>query len=339
MARSRRQASSTHLTRRIFLVFLVAPLVVWYVHALLHYLRSPKTIYIVAQSGPGRLGNQLFQYASVLGIYEERQRHNPYQDEVVFCIDRKHPFTLLEQIFQGPFPPCPENMPLLRHLDERGYGIYTKFDETQYCSSSSSQGSCAFTFGPYLQSYKYLQLSGKSIRSALTFASHLRDGVVAKARSMVHRVRTNPTTAIVGIHVRRGDVLEVDYLRVASVAYLRKAMQHYETEFRSNVRFILLSDDRTWCQSQTDLFAGHEFDVVLATHDNDNDPVLDLAILSHCDHMILTVGTFGWWGAWLGMAENVVYNQDAIVLDHATNRGQIRLDDYYPPMWTGMPST
>jgi galactoside 2-L-fucosyltransferase 1/2 len=334
MPRPRSHPSSTCLPRWILLVILFGPLIVWYFHASLHYLRGSRTIFIVAQSGPGRLGNQLFEYASVLGIYEDRQRHNPFQDEILFCIDRNHPFTLLEQIFQGPFPPCPETMPVPRHLGERGYGIYTKFDETQYCSSSS-QGLCAFTFGPYLQSYKYLQLSGKSIRSALTFASH--HNVIETARSFVHRVRTNPTTAIVRIHVRRGDVLQVDYLRVASVEYLRKAMRHYETEFGSNVRFILTSDDWTWCQTQTELFAGHEFDVVKVTRD-EADPVLDLAILSHCDHMILTVGTFGWWGAWLGMAENVVYNQDAIVLDHATNRGQIRLEDYYPPMWTGISS-
>jgi hypothetical protein len=218
-------------------VFLVAPLVVWYVHALLHYLRSPKTIYIVAQSGPGRMGNQLFQYASVLGIYEDRQRHNPYQDEVVFCIDRKHPFTLLEQIFQGPFPPCPENMPLLRHLDERGYGIYTKFDETRYCSSSSSQGSCAFTFGPYLQSYKYLQLSGKSIRSALTFASHHRDGCGSQG-SIDGSSRPHQSTQLRswGYMSRRGGVLEVPITsELHRLRLLRKAMQHYETEFRSNV--------------------------------------------------------------------------------------------------------
>jgi galactoside 2-L-fucosyltransferase 1/2 len=105
-------------------------------------------------------------------------------------------------------------------------------------------------------------------------------------------------------------------------------------------RFILLSDDWTSRVNPKPTYsAGHELMLSWRLHDNDNDPVLDLAILSHCDHMILTVGTFGWWGAWLGMTENVVYNQDAIVLDHATNRGQIRLEDYYPPMWTGMPST
>jgi hypothetical protein len=38
----------------------------------------------------------------------------------------------------------------------------------------------------------------------------------------------------------------------------------------------------------------------------------------------------------LGMAEDVVYNSKAIVLEHPTNRGQIRLEDYYPPMWTGI---
>ena len=321
MARIPRQASPIKLPRWTLVVLLVLPLIVWYIRVSVHNLSGPKTIYIVAQSGPGRLGNQLFQYASVMGIFEDRQRHNPYQDDVTFCIDQDHPFTALEQIFKGPFPACPTTMPPFKHLSERGYGIYTQFDETQYCASAS----CAFTFGTYLQSYKYLQLAGKSIRSALTLSSN---EITQQARDTVYRVRTNPTTAVVGIHVRRSDVLQVDYLQEASVEYLQKAIHHYEAEFGYNVRFLVTSDDIEWCRSQ-EIFSK----AILVDSQN---PILDFAILSHCDHYILTVGTFGWWGAWLGMAENVVYNQDAIVLDHATNRGKVRLEDYYPSVWTGM---
>jgi galactoside 2-L-fucosyltransferase 1/2 len=276
----------------------------------------------VAKSGPGRQGNQLFQYASVLGIYEERKRRNQFNDVIHFCIDTGHPFSALEQFFHGPFPACPRDMPQPKHLWERGYGIYTMFDQTQYCSSES----CSFTFGPYLQSYKYLQLAGKSIRSALTFSDK---DITNNAHNIVSKqVRTNPTTTVVGVHIRREDILVVDYLQEASVEYLDKAMQYFETKFGYNVRFVVVSDDMPWCRAQQVLSNA----VLLDT----GNAILDLAVLSRCDALILTVGSFGFWGAWLGMAEDVVYNSKAIVLEHPTNRGQIRLEDYYPPMWTGI---
>jgi galactoside 2-L-fucosyltransferase 1/2 len=271
------------------------------------------------------LGNQLFQFASVLGIYEDRKRRNPYGDAVVLCVDRDHRFLALEQIFSGPFPLCPEHMPPTKHLWEKGYGIFTRFDETQFCSTENA---CAFTFGPYLQSYKYLQLGAKSVRAALQFKSK---GLADKAMAITHKARTNPTTALVGIHIRRTDILQLDYLQEATTNYLQNAMHHFQAEFGGTVRFLIVSDDVAWCQQQA-LF--EHADIVV---NSNNDPILDLAIMSHCDHMILSVGSFGWWGAWLGMAEDVVYNRQAIVLEHATNRGQVRLEDYYPKMWKGIP--
>ena len=37
--------------------------------------------------------------------------------------------------------------------------------------------------------------------------------------------------------------------------------------------------------------------------------ITDMAIMSLCDHIIITAFTFGWWGAWLSKG-NVVYLHD-----------------------------
>jgi len=31
-----------------------------------------------------------------------------------------------------------------------------------------------------------------------------------------------------------------------------------------------------------------------------DDAAEDMALLAACDHIILSLGTFGWWAAWLG---------------------------------------
>ena len=288
---------------------------------------SPKEVWIVAQSGPGRLGNQMFQFASALGVYEHRRRqqqlsNNLRQDLVRFCIDPTNPFPFAN-IFEGPFVTCPsEILNSIEHLPEKGYGIYTEFDTT----SCGGRSTCVFAVGPYLQSYRYLQFAGKSIRSSFRFRSNIHD----RAQKILHGVRTNAATAVVGIHVRRGDVEFVPYLRTAPSSFFVHAMRHFVSRLGNDgVAFVLASDDVDWCKSQGTLF--NEGVTILET----GDAALDLAVLSMTDHMVVSVGTFGWWAAFLG-AGDVVYYKDAIVMEHPTNKNQINLNDYYPSIWTGL---
>ena len=70
------------------------------------------------------------------------------------------------------------------------------------------------------------------------------------------------------------------------------AMRYFANRFE-HVFFLVVSDDPLWCAAQ-EMFQGENVHVVTEPHEE----VLDLAILSACDHAILTMGTFGWWGAW-----------------------------------------
>ena len=263
------------------------------------------TTTIVAQSGPGRLGNQLFQYASTLGISHAKR--------VAFCISSEYPFPF-DDIFQGPFPQCPTRLLQVTFLPELGYGLYTKFRFPSYCLLSS----CYISLGPYLQSFKYLDVD---VRRTLAFLPAIQN----EASQVIHQLRPNPTTLMIGIHVRRGDVaMDVDYLLVAPVSYFAKAMDYFrQTHPTKTIQFVVSSDDIPWCQQQ-EIF-GH----AAMVHST---PAIDLAILSLCDHIIMSVGTFGWF-AGMFAGGDVVYYKDAIVLDHPTNKGQISLEDYYPSSW------
>merc|ERR1712038_1953193 len=61
----------------------------------------------------------------------------------------------------------------------------------------------------------------------------------------------------------------------------------------SKMVFIVASDDHKWCQ---EMFANQN-DVRMTNFDNSAE--LDLAILSQCDHSIISFGTFGFWTAYL----------------------------------------
>eukprot|EP00854_Cymbomonas_tetramitiformis_P000722 gene722-1186_t len=56
-----------------------------------------------------------------------------------------------------------------------------------------------------------------------------------------------------------------------------------------------------------------------------------MAILSASDHRILSVGTFGWWGAWLAKKGNTIYQNE--FASNANINNQVELRGYYPPDW------
>lgn len=268
-------------------------------------LWSRPKIVIVAQSGPGRLGNQLFQYASALGISHAKG--------VEFCVSVEHPFPF-DAIFQGPFPKCTQQLPQIAVVHELGYGIYTDF-RLPICFFPP----CYVTVGTYLQSFKYLD---QDVRHTFQFLPAIQQ----EAATAIQKIRPHPGSILVGIHVRRGDLEITNYLNQAPVSYFARAMDFFSHKYDKTVKFVVASDDIPWCQDQG------VFDSAAMVHST---PAVDLAILSLCNHIIMSVGTFGWFaGKFAG--GDVVYYEDAIVLDHLTNAGQILLQDYYPPEWVPM---
>ena len=68
-------------------------------------------------------------------------------------------------------------------------------------------------------------------------------------------------------------------------------------------------------------------------------PAIDMAVLAGCDHMVMTVGTFGWWAAYLGAdakGGEVVYYDSEFKMEHPTNKGNVVFEDYYPEGWIAM---
>ena len=60
----------------------------------------------------------------------------------------------------------------------------------------------------------------------------------------------------------------------------------------------------------------------------------DLALMSYCNHTIMTVGTFGWWAGYLAGGITVYYK------DFPAPGGNLERwfsrDDFFPPEWVGL---
>ena len=89
--------------------------------------------------------------------------------------------------------------------------------------------------------------------------------------------------------------------------------------------FVVCSDDIEWCHENLE---SKRADVSIVTT---GDPIVDMAVLAQCRHSIVTVGTFGWWSAWLANGTTVYYGDwpaQGSSLAAAT-----RHRDYFYPHW------
>lgn len=101
----------------------------------------------------------------------------------------------------------------------------------------------------------------------------------------------------VSIHVRRGDYLQYkDKHPPVTTEYITDAIEYMF--IRGYRRFIIFSDDLSYCKKQFQLIGGllQECAFEFSEGLNEKD---DLQRMSCCEHNIIANSTFSWWAAWL----------------------------------------
>lgn len=277
-----------------------------------HWLKASDTRTATLTINPvGRLGNLMFEYASAYGIAE--------QASVSFCLGQQKggfSFNALREAFVGPFASdCQRRAE--RTIKETGYALHD--------ASLVSRVQKIATFvevTTYLQSQKYFVQIAPKIKELFKF----KPMILKEAQYVLAGLRKNKR-GIVGIHVRRGDYVAYGYVNFPPTSYFKKAMAQFP-----NHRFVVVSTDVKWCRVQP-FFANNDDVIVLP---GDRAGAVDMAILSLCDGIILTVGTFGWWAAWLAKDARVVYYDNVFKLDHPTNKGKVRYEDHFLPEWSAV---
>ena len=129
---------------------------------------------------------------------------------------------------------------------------------------------------------------------------------------------------VVGIHTRRGDHLALGYLRFSPPKYFQKAKKYFQKIYNDPV-FVVATNDRDWAEQN---FTDENTFIISHT----KNPVEDMAILAGCNGVIMSLGTFGWWGGWL-CGGPVIYYKNEIDMNHKVNKGKIKNEDYYPENW------
>ncbi|KAL3877170.1 hypothetical protein ACJMK2_034917 [Sinanodonta woodiana] len=202
------------------------------------------------------------------------------------------------------------------------WGIYNRpfSDETSVNNSFRTEG--------YFQSYKYFLHVKESIKKQ--FRSFKEK---TKALNILYKIRKSfsvkteiKNITLIGIHIRRGDKTKSSN-NLATKEYIIQATGYFTSKYKNPV-FVVCGDDGTWARNAVP----SNYDAVFLK--KSSTPDIDMAILSMCDHIIISLGSYGWWAAYLNRGE-VVYYKNWIIAGSDLDEGY-KHEDYFPPEWIPM---
>ncbi|XP_052818455.1 galactoside 2-alpha-L-fucosyltransferase Sec1-like [Mya arenaria] len=274
----------------------------------------------------GRLGNQMFQYASVFGV---SRRTNMSMRIKRSDLVAKYFHVSAADVFDFD-----------DSCKQAGLRIESKccsFDPKMLRFKTNKN----WKLSSYLQSWKYFEHVEEELKMEFRFKKTI---AVFAERVFEEAVKGTKYYgkggAFVGIHIRRGDMAtfavnvngtKVLMYNVAPMHYILNAMRYFVSHFHK-VAFVICSDEMSWVKNN---FTRYKYLLNLVFIHN-RKSIVDLAILSKANHTIVTSGTFGWWAAWLAGGTTVYYKH--FVPESSPLRSQFSSDfsDYYPPGWIGM---
>jgi len=230
----------------------------------------------------GRLGNQMFQYASLVGMAKSRgiEYGIPYSNSAT---------EILVNANTGP-----EKLELPRAF----CGLDAKNVKRDGSQSLYYDRACEYNADlvrdlpdnidilGYFQSEKYFKHCEKEIREQYEFRKHIKDSSETKLNTLA--LHHKP----VSVHIRRSDYLNYQGIHdFPGKEYYTEAM----TKFK-DCSFLFFSDDIEWCKQE---FPEHYYS-------NGVDQIEDLCMMSMCHGHIIANSSFSWWGAWLSKHDDVI---------------------------------
>jgi hypothetical protein len=232
----------------------------------------------------GRLGNQMFQYASLRGIARRRGCD--------FCIPNHNQvvrdpygFDLKVELFY-PFRMTNVSSRNIKLLD-RGYAPVAEEKHFHFDELLFNMCPDEISLAGYFQSEKYFKHIEDEIRVDFSF----KDEILEPCKEMMGSVGE-----AISLHIRRTDYLQNPNHTALDLEYYQTALQ----QFDSNLPVIIFSDDIEWCREQ-EIFSDERFML-----SESGDQYVDLCLMSLCKHHIIANSSFSWWGAWLANSEKVI---------------------------------
>jgi hypothetical protein len=230
----------------------------------------------------GRLGNQMFQYASLRGIAANRGFN--------FCIPSENYFGIADPNVKNSdvnihntfnISHAKNQITQYKSVEESLYG----FDQELFNTCDDETDLIG-----YFQSEKYFNHIEDEIRKDFTFSEEL----IKNCSDFLDEIDSN--REVISLHIRRGDYLNLQSFHpTPPIEYYEQALKEFQ-----ELPVLIFSDDPEWCLQQS-LFESDRF---LISELNTAD--FDMCMMSMCKYHIMANSSFSWWAAWLSKSQNVI---------------------------------
>ncbi|KAM9299063.1 galactoside alpha-(1,2)-fucosyltransferase 2-like [Gastrophryne carolinensis] len=197
---------------------------------------------------------------------------------------------------------------------------------------------------------EYANISGQYVKflsspCSWTFYHHIREDILRQftlhdhfneeANLYLANLTKDKDVTFVSVHVRRGDYVSVIRDRKGVIAdknYLQKAMDYFRKKYKKTL-FVVTSNGMDWCKQNIDTSLS---DVHFAGDGKEGSPARDFALLAHCNHTIMTIGTFGYWAAYLVGGETIYLTN--FTLPSSPYLKIFKYEAAFLPEWIGIPA-
>jgi len=225
----------------------------------------------------GRMGNQMFQYATLysiaktrgydFGVPYQRKSDNAYQN---FCLNECFS-NLSAKDSSRVFPKY--------QAQERNFsynaGIFGIQDGTDIVG--------------YFQSEKYFKDYREQILNEFKFNEDIHEKALD--------IRSVTREPVISMHLRLGDYKNlVGKHPICGLEYYRNALK----EIPEDLFIIAFSDEPNIAKEMFDLL-GRKYYLP-----ESNNQYVDMCAMSFCEYHVIANSSFSWWGAWLGNSKKVV---------------------------------
>ena len=224
----------------------------------------------------GRLANQMFQFASTIGI-ARNLGYDPKFPLENFVQGNPHDYNggKLRECFDIPDEYFSPRVAILRN-------IFYEYNENSFSyNEETGRIPDGVNLNGYFQTERYFKHAEKEIRGVFKF----KDAIIQKSLEVI-MIGENSTA----VHVRRGDyVNSLNHHPVQSADYYLNSMEKI-----GDSTFYFFSDDIEWCKKNLN------FPEKRIVYLDVEDPYVSLNLMSQCTNHIISNSSFSWWAAWLG---------------------------------------
>lgn len=251
----------------------------------------------------GRLGNQMFQYATIRTIAEEKENKFCFQEpslnfvnsikertRLLFGKANRYNFCNISNYFD-----LSDRYGIVNRLNQLNWSLcnykyelaYTEKDHVNQIADISNIQDWTYVDG-YFQSQEYFLANRDNVINWFTPKPNYLKRLNALENKIIGK-----ETQVCCVHIRRSDYKNIEYANrdegwALPIEYYRRAIEQL-----NNVGLIIfITDDPEWVDTT--------FSWVKSKFVCRNEaPVVDMFLMSRCKYNIIANSTFSWWGAWL----------------------------------------